>query len=154
MTALSSLNAEKCAVTEGVNELLKRANCPSWPGGVAAAIRKIAKHPLGRRRGGGSINSCRTWTTTLDASPYRARAARPPRTARWLRGISYRCSAPLLAKRGNLRASAIHSHLHRPHLQPESSPGPIWEVDQRHARHSSEAIQNATRGLPGCSKAE
>src|SRR5688572_23806444 len=24
---------------------------------------------------------CRTWTTTLDASPYRARASRPPRTA-------------------------------------------------------------------------
>src|SRR5688572_30948102 len=61
-------------------------------------IRKIAKHPLRRRRGGGSINFRRTWTTTLDASPYR-------------RSISYRCSAPLLAERGNFVALAIHSHL-------------------------------------------
>src|SRR5688572_11468784 len=47
--------------------MLRRANCPSWPGGVAAAKRIIAKHPLCRRRGGGSINFCRTWTTTPSA---------------------------------------------------------------------------------------
>jgi hypothetical protein len=84
--------------------MLRRANCPSWPGGVAAAKRMIAKHPLCRRRGGGSIDFCRAWTTTPSApSPSAIGASTPP------------------GQEGQFARSSDHSHLHRPRLQRQGS---------------------------------
>src|SRR5688572_9299620 len=81
------------AVYEGVNELPKRANCPSWPGGVDA--------PIAEGEGADGV-----------VVQVRQEFIEPPPRLRHSGcfAIIFLPQPPLLARRGNSRPSAIYSH--------------------------------------------